>query len=131
MEAKYKIAVVTPGLVTRHRKTWQVRQVPHPFDVAIKTIVGRVDLPADEPYRPWAVPLEDLLPRLKPVKLFGGCGAKCLRILSRVIENARAPDVGRFLELLGRRKVSLFVQENLDGLVCHDASSFKRIFNQA
>src|SRR5204863_353084 len=50
-------------------------------DVTIQTIVGKINLAPIEPFRPGNVPLEHLVPRLKPVQLAGDVGPESLWVV--------------------------------------------------
>ena len=42
-------------------------------DVAVEAVVGEIDLAADKPFRPRAIPLENLVPFLEPVQFARQC----------------------------------------------------------
>ena len=54
-------------------------------DVAVKAVIGEIGFAADEPFGPGQIPLEDLVPRLEPVQLFGGVGPEGFGILNGVL----------------------------------------------
>src|SRR5438270_14037431 len=83
--------------------------VPAPRgQVPIQAVVGEVQLAADEPFRPWGVPLEDLCPWLKPFELARDPGPESLRIgvgfLVQPLVLLDGFDVGAGTELRGRSK---------------------------
>src|SRR4030088_3029319 len=65
--------------------------------VAIKTVVRKIDLAADEPLRPGRFPLQNLVPLLEPVQFFGGAGPEFFRLLYRLFVEGfvfgHAPDL--------------------------------------
>src|SRR5262249_36858759 len=83
--------------------------LPSALDVAIESVIGGVVLAADKPFGPWRFHFQNLFPRLELLQLLGGLRTERLRVFSRRAENAGAPRVSRFLERLGRWKVSLLV----------------------
>src|SRR6266446_5682726 len=52
--------------------------------VAIQTVVGKIDLAADEPLSPGGFPLQDLVPLLEPVQFLGGAGPEFFWLLYRL-----------------------------------------------
>src|SRR6266542_2158386 len=91
--------------------------------MANETIVRGIDLAADKPFGPRDVPLENFFPWLKPVQFLGSRGPKRLGVFVRGLEYAGALNVSCLLELLWRRKISFFIQQNLDRFVCHGVAS--------
>src|SRR6266404_3569836 len=52
--------------------------------VAIQTVVGEIDLSADEPLGPRGFPLQNLVPLLEPVQFLGGAGPEFFWLLYRL-----------------------------------------------
>jgi hypothetical protein len=54
-------------------------------EVTIDAVVRNIRLASDEPFGKWDIPLEHLLPRLKPMQLRGDLGPKTFGIISRAL----------------------------------------------
>ena len=51
------------------------------LDMAVKAVIRKIDLSADEPLRPGIFPFEYLVPLFEPVQLGGNAPPKFLRLL--------------------------------------------------
>ena len=101
-------------------------------DVAIEAVVGEVDLAADKPFRPRAIPFENLVPLLEPVQFAGDPRPEFVRVVDRFLVEAlvffEALDVGLLAEFRGRFELALLVQDGIDigglgiddGFIGHD-----------
>ena len=87
-------------------------------DVPVEAVVGEVDLAADKPFRPWAIPFENLVPLLEPVQLAGDARPEFVRVVDRFFVETlvffEALDVGVLAELRRRIEPSLLVQDGID-----------------
>ena len=88
-------------------------------EMAVETVVRRVEAPADEPLRVRRVPVEDLRPFRLPVQLLGPPGPEAFPVALRLGPDGRVVRVRSLAELLGRRKLARLLQQCVD-LVCHD-----------
>ena len=73
------------------------------LDVTVETVVGEIDLAADEPFRPRTIPLENFRPRLEPVQLLGDSSPELFGIFAASLIKAfvvfEAFDVSLLAEL--------------------------------
>ena len=53
------------------------------LNMAIKTVVGKIDLSADKPLCPGTLPVEHLVPFFEPVQFAGNAAPKLLRLFDR------------------------------------------------
>ena len=56
--------------------------------VAVETVVGNVDLPADEPFHRGRIPFEHAIPGFEPVQLASYAAPELLRLLDRLFINS-------------------------------------------
>ena len=96
--------------------------------MAVQTVIGKVDLATDKPFRPWSLPLENFVPLCKPVEFFGNFGPEFFRVFYGFLVNAfvvlQALDVGVLAELLRAFKFALFLQYRVDIGASHRSVSF-------
>src|SRR5450432_3582615 len=52
--------------------------------MAVETVIGKIELSADKPLRPWRFPFEDGVPLFEPVEFLGGAGPEFFRLLDRL-----------------------------------------------
>src|SRR5579862_7946873 len=87
-------------------------------DMAVETIVGKVDLAANEPFSPGAIPLENFFPRLEPVQLTGDAAPEFIGVVDRFLVEAlvlsESFDVGVAAEIRGRLEFALLVKDGID-----------------
>lgn len=81
--------------------------------MAIETVVGKIDLTANEPLRPGRFPFEDLVPLAKPMKLASDLAPKLLGVFFglaiELLVLFEALYVCLLAELRGSRKDSSFL----------------------
>ena len=95
------------------------------LDVPVEAVIGNVDLPADEPLGPGAVPLQHLVPGFEPVQLLSHLRPESLGILLGLLEHGGVVQVCGLLEFVRRRESPSLFQQDFDCVVCHDASLTK------
>src|SRR6266404_4334220 len=89
--------------------------------MSIQTVLGEIQFPADEPFREWCLPFQDLPPPSLPLKLVRFARPEFLRALDRF--PIHPPVLGEVLdprlrgELLARFEDALLLQMGLDVLV--------------
>src|SRR5690606_11441807 len=90
------------------------------LDLQVEAVVGQVRLPAHEPLRMGLVPLEDLPPRLEPVKHPRGLAPEALGVLERPavhgLELGQVLEVRPRAEGLGRGERARLLQDRLDAV---------------
>jgi len=96
--------------------------------VAVETVVGQVDLAADKPFGPRAIPFENFVPRLEPVQLVGDAAPEFVGVVDRFFVNAfvlgEALHLSVSAEFCGRLEAALLLQDGIDaaGLEIGDSS---------
>ena len=92
-----------------------LRQV---VQVAVEAVIGEIDLAADEPFCPRAIPLENLVPFLEPVQFAGDPRPELLGIVDGFLVEAlvflEALDVGVLAEFCWRIELALLVQDGIN-----------------
>src|ERR1700687_5130936 len=88
------------------------------FDMAIQAVIREVDLAPDEPFRPRAIPFENLVPLLEPVKFAGNPRPEFVGVvdgfLVEMLVFVQRLDVGLFAELGRRLELALLIQNGID-----------------
>ena len=94
--------------------------------MAIKAVIGNIDLAADEPFGPGVVPLQDLAPFLEPVQFFRNASPELFRLLNRLAIDAlvflEALDVRLLAEMIRAHEFSLLIESGIEvdgGRLCH------------
>ena len=103
-------------------------------DVTIETVVGEIDLSADEPLGPRAIPLENAIPLLEPVQFAGEARPECVGIVDGLLVEAlvffQTFYVCVAAELRGRLEFALLLQDGIDvGGVWIDDSFLGHLLN--
>src|SRR2546421_4845413 len=88
-----------------------------PLHVAIETVVGDVELAADEPLGVRRLPVERLLPRLEPGELLRALLPEPHRVPRRLAIDRLALHERPLHERLRWAKLTIFLEQRLDGLV--------------
>src|SRR5450631_1347574 len=87
-------------------------------DVPVEAVVREIDLAADKPFRPGAIPFQNFVPLLEPVQLSGNARPELVRVVDRFLVETlvlfEALDVGVLAELRGRIELALLVQDGID-----------------
>src|SRR6476619_3885813 len=97
--------------------------------VAVEAVVGEIQLSAEVPLRPRMPPLEDFVPFLEPVQVFGDASPELLRLLDGFAVDAlvvfEALDVRASAELFGWLELTLLLKNGINvcgrqrGLIGH------------
>ena len=86
--------------------------------MTVETVIAEVGFAADEPLGPGQIPLENLVPGLEPVQLFGDAGPEFFGVFNGLLVEGfvlfEALDVGLGAELRGRRKDAVFAQGGVE-----------------
>src|SRR5258708_28156903 len=95
------------------------------FDVPVEAVVGQIDLPPDEPLRPWRLPFQNVVPPLEPVQIFSGASPEFFRILDRFFIESLvlryALKISLPYKFQRRIELSLLVKSGIDvGLIVCD-----------
>ena len=105
------------------------------LSVTVEAVVREIDVAADKPFGPGAIPVENLVPRLEPVQLAGDTSPKLFGIVDGLLVEAlivgEALDVRLLAEFRGRIELPLFLQDGINAgglridnsLVRHDVTS--------
>src|ERR1700722_12511912 len=111
--------------------------------VTVEAVVGKIDLAADEPFRPRTIPFQNFFPGLEPVQLAGDAAPEFVGIVDRFAIDpfvvGQALDVRVLAEFRGRLELALLLQNGIDvgglhvdaigiddGFVGHDETSTRR-----
>src|SRR5580704_1320544 len=88
------------------------------LNVAVEAVVGEIDLSADEPFRPWRIPLEDFVPLLEPVQFAGYAAPELFGIVHRffvkVLVFFEALDVSVLAEFGRGLEAALLLKNGID-----------------
>src|ERR1700722_665978 len=86
--------------------------------VAVEAVVREVDLAADKPLGPRAIPFENFVPFLEPVQLIGDTAPELVGIVNRFLVKAlvfsEAFNVRMLAELGGRWERALLLKNGID-----------------
>src|SRR5215467_1754453 len=99
------------------------------LDMAVEAVVGKIQLSAEEPFRPGVVPVENLVPFLEPVQIFGDATPEFFGLLDGLVIDAlvvfEALEMRASAELFGWLELSLLLKDGVNvcsrqrGLVGH------------
>src|SRR5260370_37556351 len=89
------------------------------LDVAVEAVVGEIDLAADEPLGPWAIPFENFVPLLEPMQFAGDAAPELVGIvdgfLVETLVFGEDLDVSLPGEFGGGLRAALFLMDGIDG----------------
>src|SRR3984957_19108989 len=118
-------------------------------DVTVEAVVGKIDLAADEPFRPRTIPFQNFFPGLEPVQLASNPAPEFVGIVDRFAIDpfvvGEALDVRVLAEFRGRLELALLLQNGIDvgglhvddfgiddGFVGHDeTSTWRNVLSRA
>src|SRR5258708_33346463 len=87
------------------------------LDVAVEAVVGEIDLAADEPLGPWAIPFENFVPLLEPMQFAGDAAPELVGIvdgfLVETLVFGEVLDVSLPGEFGGRVEAALFLKDGI------------------
>ena len=97
-------------------------------EVTIDTVVGKIDLAANEPLRPGTIPFENFVPILEPVQFAGDSRPEPIGLVNGFLIQAvifgEAFHMGLLAEFWGRIELALLMQDGIDASVLHVGCGF-------
>src|SRR5271155_1241124 len=93
------------------------------LNMAIEAVIGEINLSADKPFGPRAIPFENFVPFLEPVQFAGDAAPELVGIVDRFLINplvfGQAFDMGMLAEFRGRWEAPLLVKNGIDAAGLH------------
>ena len=87
-------------------------------NVAVETVIRKIDLAADEPLCPGTIPFENLVPLFEPVQFGGNARPELVGVVDRFLVElfvlGETFDVRMLRELSGRFELALLLQDGVD-----------------